>query len=60
MSIVATKIFDRHPSTINIKKRKFESIFNPKNTSKLKIEKVLNNLNILETCENADTPTKVI
>ena len=36
---IATKLFDQHPSIINTKKKKFNSILNFKTTSKTEGEK---------------------
>ena len=57
---IATKLFDQHPSIINIKKKKFDSILNFKKTSSTEVEKVINNLSIIKACQNDDIPTKVI
>ena len=57
---IATKLFDQHPSIINIKKRKFDSVLNFKKTSSTEVEKVINNLSIVKACQKDDIPTKVI
>ena len=48
---IATKLFDQHPSIINIKKKKFDSILNFKKTSSTEVEKVINNLSIVKVCQ---------
>ena len=57
---IATKLYDQHPSTINLKKKNFDSVVNLKNTSSAEAEKVFNNLSIVKTCQKDDIPTKVI
>ena len=57
---IATKLFDQHPSIINIKKKKFDSVLNFKKTSSTEVEKVINNLNIVKACQKDDIPAKVI
>ena len=57
---IATKIFDQHPSIINVKKRKFNSVLSFKTTGKLKVEKVIKILNIVKACINEGISTKVI
>ena len=60
LATIATKLFDQHPSIINIKKKKFDSILNFKKTSSTEVEKVINNLSIIKACQKDDIPTKVI
>ena len=57
---IATKLFDQHPSIINIKKKKFDSVLNFKKPSSTEVEKVINNLSIVKACQKDDIPTKVI
>ena len=57
---IATKIFDQHPSVINIKKKNFDSALNFKGTSSTEAEKIINNLSIDKACQKDDIPTKVI
>lgn len=57
---IATKIFDQHPSIINVRKRKFSSVLSFKTTGKLKVEKVIKILNIVKACEKKGISTKVI
>ena len=57
---IATKLFDQHPSIINIKKEKFDSVLNLKKISSPEVEKVINNLNIVKAYKKDDIPTKVI
>ena len=48
---IATRIFDQHPSIINIKKKNFESALNFKKTSCTEVEKVITNLSIVKDCQ---------
>ena len=60
LATIATKLFDQHPSIINIKKKNFELVLNFKKASSTEVEKVINNLSIVKACEKDDIPTKVI
>ena len=57
---IATKIFDQHPTIINIKKKSFDSVLNFKKPSSTEVENVINNLSIAKVCQKDDIPTKVI
>ena len=57
---IATKLFDQHPSIINIKKKKFDSVLNFKKTGSTEVEKAINNLSIVKAYQKDDIPTKVI
>ena len=57
---IAAKLFDQHPSIINIKKKNFYSVLNFKKTSSTEAEKVINNLSIAKACQKDDIATKVI
>ena len=57
---IATKLFDQHPSIINIKKKKFDSVVNFKKASSTEVEKVIDNLSIVKACKKDDIITKVI
>ena len=43
---IVTKIFDQHPSIINIKKKNLDSVMNFKKTRSAEVEKVTNKLSI--------------
>ena len=51
---IATKLFDQHPSIINIKKKKLDSVLNLKKTSSTEVEKVINNLSVFKACQKDD------
>ena len=57
---IATKLFDQHPSIINIKKKKFHSALNLKENISTEAENVVNNLSIVKVCQKDNIPTKVI
>ena len=57
---IATKLSDQHPSIINIKKKKFDSVLNLKKNSSTEVELVINNLSIVKACQKDEIPTKVI
>ena len=57
---IATNLFDQHPSIINIKKKKFDSVLNFIKTSSTEVKKVINNLSIVKACQKDDIPTKVL
>ena len=57
---MATKLFDQHPSIINIKKKKFDSVLYFRKTSSTEVEKVINNLSIVKAFQKDDIPIKVI
>ena len=57
---IAIKLFDQHPSIINIKKKKFDSVLNFIKISSTEVENVINNLSIVKACQKDDIPTKLI
>ena len=57
---IATKIFNKHPSIINIKKKNFDSVLNLKITSSTEVEKVIDNLSVIKACQNDGILTRVI
>ena len=57
---IATKIFDQHPSIVNIKKKNDNLVMNFKKISSTDVEKVINNLSIVKACQKDEIPTKVI
>ena len=57
---IATKIYDQHPSIINIKKKNCDSVLNFQKLSSTEVEKVVNDLSIVKACQKDDIPTKVI
>ena len=57
---IAIKIFDQHPSIINIKKKTFDPALSFKKTSSTEVEKVINYLSIVKDCQKDDILTKVI
>ena len=52
--------FKNHPSIKNIKSKKLNSTFSFENTYTDVVMKVINNLNVANTCQVNDIPTKVI
>ena len=52
--------FDNHPSIKNIKSKKFNSTFLFENIYTDVLMKVINNLNVANSCQMNDIPTKVI
>ena len=58
---IATKIFDQHPSIINIKKKNVDSVLNFRDTPVLKYNYyVIDNLSIVKACQKDDITTKAI
>ena len=52
--------FDKHPSILNIKKRKLDSVFSFRKTTQEEVLKVIQDLNSKKSCRKCDTPTKII
>ena len=52
--------FEKHPSILNIKKRKLVSVFSFRKTTQKKVLKVIQDLNAKKSCQTSDTPTKII
>ena len=52
--------FEKHPSILNIKKRKLDSVFSFRKTTKKEVLKVILDLNTKKSCQTSDTPTKII
>ena len=57
---IATKLFDQHPSIINAKKKKIDSVLNLKENNSTEVENVINNLSIVKACQKDNIPTKVV
>ena len=60
LATIATKLFDQHPSIINIKKKNFDLVLNFKKARSTEVDKVINNLSIVKACQKDDIPAKVI
>ena len=52
--------FEKHPSILNIKKRKLDSVFSFRKTTQKEVLKVILDLNTKKSCQTSDTPTKII
>ena len=52
--------FEKHPSILNIKKRKLDSVFSFRKTTQEEVLKVIQDLNAKKSCQTSDTPTKII
>ena len=52
--------FENYPSIKNIKSKKFNLTFSFESTNADVIMKVINNLNVVNSCQINDIPTKVI
>ena len=54
------KFFETHPSIATITKQCLSSSFNFQKTNADEVMKIISQLNTAKTCQNADTPTKII
>ena len=54
------KCFEKHPSITTITKQCLSSSFNFQKTNANEVMKIISQLNMAKTCQNADTPTKII
>ena len=54
------KCFETHPSITTITKQCVSSSFNFQKTNANEVIKIISQLNMAKTCQNADTPTKII
>ena len=54
------KCFETHPSIATITKPFLSSSFNFQKTNANEVMKIISQLNTAKTCQNADTPTKII
>ena len=54
------KRLKKHPSILNIKKRKLDSIFSFRKTTQEEASNVIQDLNTKKSCQTSDTPTKII
>ena len=54
------KCFETHPSITTITKQCLSSSFNFQKTNANEVMKIISQLNTAKTCQNADTPTKII
>ena len=54
------KLFDKHPSIVEIKAKGFDSTFHLRKTSCNEVEKIISNLNIKKSCQQEDIPNKII
>ena len=52
--------FEKHPSILNIKKRKLDSVFSFRKTTQEEVLKVIKDLNTKKGSQTSDTPTKII
>ena len=52
--------FEKHPSILNIKKMKLDSVFSFRKTTQEEVLKVIQDLNTKKSCQTSDTPTKII
>ena len=52
--------FEKHPSILNVKKRKLVSVFSFRKTTQKEVLKVIQDLNAKKSCQTSDTPTKII
>ena len=52
--------FEKHPSILNIKKRKLDSVFPFRKTTQEEVLKVIQVLNAKKICQTSDTPTNII
>ena len=52
--------FEKHPTILNIKKRKLDSVFLFKKTTQAEVLKVIRDLNTKKSCQTSDTPSKII
>ena len=53
-------MFEKHPSILDIKTNKLNSVFSFRKTTEEEVLKVIRNLNIKKSCQTSDTPTKII
>ena len=58
MSVI--KSFDKHPSKVKIKAQTFDSTFHFRKTNCNEVEKIISDLNIKNSCQQEDIPTKII
>ena len=52
--------FEKHPTILNIKKGKLDSVFSFRKTTQEKVLKVTRDLNTNKRCQTSDSPTKII
>ena len=53
-------MFEEHPSILNIKKRKLDSIFSFRKTTQRGVTKVIWDLNTKKSCQASETSTKIV
>ena len=58
--IIVIKSFDKHPSIVKIKAKRFDSTFHFRKTSCNEAEKIISNLNIKKSSQQEDIATKII
>ena len=51
---------EKHPSILNIKKRKLDSVFSFRKVTQEEVSKIIRNLNTKKGSQTSETPTKVI
>ena len=54
------KYFETHPCITTITKQCLSSSFNVQKTNANEVMNIINQLNTAKTCQNVDTPTKII
>ena len=52
--------FEKHPSILNIKKRKLVSVFSFRKTTQKEVLKIIQDLNAKKSCQTCYAPTKII